>query len=175
MKKRLLITISLLVILLMCLTNGCHHADVPVSNQIDWKMNAYCIGENTGLQFQTTLSIVGEKPSLDGIYPREFTVQMELEKNHRWILPNFTTPLIVTIIGKAQGAPSTFLLSHISIYDATTNFFMPGWFALDIENEMALFSIEREEQIYIAASTDETIQPEDIITHFQAALDFMNK
>lgn len=165
-----------MIILLMFLMNGCHRGEVPDSNQIDWKMNAYFVGENTGLQFQTTLSIVGEKPNLDGIYPRELAVQMELEKNHRWILPSITTPLIVTIIGKAQGAPSTFLLSYISLYDATTNRFdASAWFALDIENEMVLFSFEKEEQIYIAASTDETIQPEDIITHFQAAINMMDK
>ena len=101
---------------------------------------------------------------------------MEFGKNPRWVFPNLTTPLKVTTIGKEQGAPSTFLLSYISLYDATTNRFdASAWFVLDIENEMALFSIGREEQIYIAASTDETIQPEDIITHFQAAINMMDK
>ena len=138
-------------------------------------MFAYSIGENTGLQFQTTLSIVGEKPALNDNASGEFAVQMEFGKNPRWVFPHHTTPLVIFPMDLSQSAPSTFILSYVALYDATTNRCEPAWFVLDIENEMALFSIEREEQIYIAAAADKSFSPEDIINHFQSAIDMMDQ
>ena len=100
---------------------------------------------------------------------------MEFGKNPRWVFPHYTTPLVIFPMDLSQSAPNSFILSYVAPYDATTNRGEPAWFVLDIENKMALFSIEREEQIYIAAAADKSISPEDIINHFQAAIDMMNQ
>ncbi len=173
MKLRKCLIIGASVLGVVCLVIVAVWALAP-GPEFTLNMYATIISGDNGTKQESTLTITGEVPAGDGDV-LEFPAQLEMGPGSRYLFGDSETPHSVRKNRFAQYPElKDLLLFDEMIYDSDTNAPVFARIALDLNTKQILIYVEGTKDI-IVASTKEDIPPEDIITHFQAAIEFFTK
>ena len=138
------------------------------SHRISWEMEATIIDVNTGEKSSTTLTIRGWKPNHKGRLHGQF----RLGDNCPYLFATQVGGYLVADYLYNHGAPEGILHLHNDLYDGGINTFIIANMSLDLENECAIIVLEDHPGVYIVASSDPDMSPEDILAHFETTIAF---
>ncbi len=158
MKKMCFVVLLLVVLQLLCV--GCKT-----------EMTAYIINNATGAQEETTLAI--ENFQLHA--PDSLDANFILGDNCRWSFAGRNTSpySVLHPLSSSYEELKDFIIAYTLLYDSVTNAGTSAWFALDQNAGLMIIALTDCDHV-IVASTEKSIAPNDIIDHFQAAIDRMS-
>lgn len=140
-----------------------------LSQRLDLKMNATIINVNNGkTTTKTTLTYEGWKLNHKG----RLNGQFSLGDNSPYHFAMQVGGYLVADYLYNHGAPEGILHLHNDLYDGGINTVIIANMSLDLKNECAIIVLEDHPGVYIVASSDPDMSPEDILAHFETTIAF---
>lgn len=140
-----------------------------LSQRLDLKMNATIINVNNGkTTTKTTLTYEGWKPNHEGILHGQFS----LGDNSPYHFAMQVGGYLVADYLYDHGAPEGILHLHSDLWSGDTNPTTIANMSLDLENECVIIVLKDQPGVYVVASTDPNMSPEDILAHFETTIAF---